>query len=144
MTSIRKFAYAALLAASALSFVPSLASAQDAMQGRFTLPHEVRWTDFRVPAGQYEFAMASNSLAPVLRLKKLDGAQQRFMLLVPTTESTTTSDSAHLELLSTPAGSYVKALYLPELGITLEFAVPSHIPEKPVASAATTTAASGQ
>lgn len=144
MTSIRKFLFAAVLAASALNFNPSLASAQEAMHGRFTLPHEVRWTDFRLPAGDYEFSLFSNSLAPVVHLRRLGGVSQRFMILAPATEDSNTSDSTRLELVSTPAGSFVKAMHLPEIGLTLDFNVPARVTGRSIAKVMPGTLTSGQ
>ena len=55
MTSIRKFAYATLLAFTTLNFAPSLASAQEA-RGKFTLTHDVYFGSIKVSAGEYEFS----------------------------------------------------------------------------------------
>jgi hypothetical protein len=47
-------------------------------------------------------------------------------------------------LETTPSGSYVSAMHLPEFGMTLEFAVPPHATERQIAKAATTAPALGQ
>ena len=56
MTTIRKFVYAAVLAATAMNFAPSLAAAQEPAHGKFTLKHNVNWSNAVVPAGDYEFS----------------------------------------------------------------------------------------
>jgi hypothetical protein len=80
----------------------------------------------------------------VLNLSKLSGDRTSFMLLVPSTEESQASDRSRLVLETTPNGSYVSAMHLPEFGMTLEFAVPPPAPERQIAKAATTTAALGQ
>jgi len=143
MTSIRKFVFAALLAASALSLAPTVASAQQPAHGKFTLTHEVYWGSAKVPAGQYEFSFDPENASPVLTLSKLSGVPRSFLTLVPSTEACKPSDVNRLVLESTPEGSYVSEMQLPQFGMTLEFAVPSHIAEKQMAKAVTT-ASTGQ
>ncbi len=136
MTSIRKFAYAALLAVTTLNLSPLSASAQEPARGRFTLTHEVHWGNAKVPAGDYEFSFGTDSVSPVLSLSKISGAPAGFILLVPMTEETRPSDLSRLMLETTPDGSYVTAMQLPEFGMTLHFTVPSHATERQVAKAA--------
>jgi len=125
MTSIRKFAYAALLAAATLTIAPTPASAQEAARGRFTLTHDVRWGGAKVPAGEYEFSFNPDSISRVLSLTKLSGARTSFMMLVPATDGAKSADSSLLLLTSSPEGSYVSAMQLPQFGMTLHFAVPA-------------------
>ena len=143
MTSIRRFAYATLLAFTALNFAPSLASAQEA-RGKFTLTHEVHFGSTKVPAGEYEFSFDPDVPARMLRLSKLSGVRAGYLLMVPSTEDAKSSDLSRLLLEATPDGSYVSAMQLPDLGMTLRFTVPSHASEKQIAKAATTESASGQ
>lgn len=143
MTSIRRFAYATLLAFTALNFAPSLASAQEA-RGKFTLTHEVHFGSTKVPAGEYEFSFDPDVPARMLRLSKLSGVRAGYLVMVPSTEDAKSSDLSRLLLEATPDGSYVSAMQLPDLGMTLRFTVPSHASEKQIAKAATTASASGQ
>jgi hypothetical protein len=145
MTSIRKFAYAAVLAVAALTLSPTSVSAQEPAHGRFTLTHEVRWANAKVPAGEYEFSYDTAGISPVLRLSKVSGNHAGYMLLVPTSEATVTSVAVSRLLLETCSeGSYVSAMLLPEFGMTLHFNVPTRAPEKQVAKAAATASAPGQ
>jgi hypothetical protein len=141
-TSIRKLAFAALLAVTTLNFAPSLASAQEPAHGRFTLTHEVHWGNARVPAGEYEFSFDLDSVSPVLSLKKIRGERAGFIVLVATTEASTPSDSNRLVLETTAAGTFVKAMQLPEFGMTLDFTIP-HTAGRQIARAGSGTA-SGQ
>jgi len=144
MISIRKFAYAALLAAAALNLAPSLASAQEPARGKFTLTHDVRWGTARVPAGEYAFSFNTEGFSPVLMLSKINGAPAGYMVLVSMTEEIKTSSINELELETNSDGSYVSAMQLPEFGMTLHFRVPTATAEKQIARAVTTASASAQ
>lgn len=144
MISIRRFAFAAVLALTTLNFAPSLASGQEATRGKFTLTHQVRWGNASVPAGNYEFSLDSDSLAHIVTINRLDRAHQTFMLLVHDTEDAKSDERARLVLATAPDGeSYVRTMHLPEFGITLGFAAPSRM-ERQLAKAATGATALGQ
>ena len=125
MTTIRKFVYAALLAAAAMNFAPSTASAEEPAHGKFKLTHEVHWANAVVPAGEYSFSYDPYETAPVLTLSKLSGTRTGFMLLVPNADPSKGSDSNQIVVETTSDGSYVTALELAECGMTLHFAVPA-------------------
>jgi hypothetical protein len=146
MTTIRKFAYAALLAVTSLNLAPTLASAQEKARGKFTLTHDVRWQNALVPAGEYRFSLDSDGVSGVLTLSKLSGARTGFLLMVHDTDEAKPSDRSRLVLEATPEGSYVSAMQLPDFGITLNFTVPPPTAEKIAATtaAATTTLASAK
>lgn len=144
MTSIRNFAYATLLAFTALNFAPSPASAQESARGKFTLTHEVHFGSTKVSAGEYEFSFDPDATSRMLSLSKLSGTRAGYLLLVPSTEAAKPSDLSRLILEATPNGSYVSAMQLPEFGMTLNFNVPSYARERQIAKAATTAAALGQ
>jgi hypothetical protein len=135
-SSIRKFVYAALLAVTSLGFVPTLASAQEA-HGKFTLTHDVHWQTALVPAGEYRFSFDANGPAGVLVLSKLSGARGGFLMTVHDTDEIRGSGPGLLLLESTSGGSYVSALQLPEVGMTLRFVVPAASAEKQMARAVT-------
>ena len=135
MTSIRRFAYAALLAVTTLNYAPSLASAQEPARGHFTLAHEVRWENARVPAGDYEFSYNISSVSPTLSLNKISGTPARFMLLVPAADESKPGDVSRLVLESRPTGSYVSEMQLPDFGMSLHFVVPAQAAERQIARA---------
>lgn len=143
MKNIRSYVYAAVLAACALNLAPSLASAQEPAQGKFTLSHDVRWGNAQVPAGEYAFSFDPSS-PRVLTLSKISGSSAGFLIMVPTTDESKSSDVSRILLENTGSGSYVSVMQLPQFGITLEFAVPAHPTGKQIAKAATTTMASAQ
>ena len=143
MPSIRKSFYAVLLAVAALPFAPALASAQQA-QGEFTLPHEVRWQNATVPAGDYKFVFESQGAMGVLTLSKLSGMRTGFVFLVSDTDDDKPTDLSQLVLETANAGTYVSTMKLPELGVVLRFAPPEKTSGKPVAKSGTSTSMSGQ
>ena len=138
MKSIRKFAYAAVLLLSALSFSPSPASAQDE-GGTFTLPHDVHWQDAVVPAGEYRFSLQPMGPSTMLTLTKTAGKPASFMLFAKDTEAD--SETARLVIESKHGKSYVSAMHLPQFEVTLHFAVPANS-EKEVAELRNASAAS--
>jgi hypothetical protein len=135
MNKIRRFAYAALLALATLNFAPSLASGQEAVQGKFTLTHDVRWENLTVPAGEYSFSFGSDDVGRVLSLTELSGAHRGFFLLVRDTEDAKPGDRSQLIVERSVDGSaYVSAMQLPEFGVTMLFRKPS---ERQIARAGT-------
>jgi hypothetical protein len=129
MKSIRNFAYASLLAISALTLMPALASAQDA-RGTFTLTHDVRWQNAAVPAGEYKFSAESRGPSEMLTLRKVSGEGSGFMILVNDVDSVAptavaTSENGKLTLVSQSGNRYVSSRELPTIGVTLHFAVPA-------------------
>ena len=80
----------------------------------------------------------------MLILSKLSGTRAGYMMLVNATDDAKPSDLNRLVIESTPVGSYVSVLQLPEFGMTLHFRVPSHASERQIAKAANAAAASGQ
>ena len=135
MTTIRKFTYAALLAATTLCFAPISASAQETAHGHFTLAHEVLWGTAKIPAGEYIFSFDPDNITPVLTLSKMSGARAGFMVLVPSTDRSKGSAGNRLVLASSPGARYVTALELPEFGMTLHFPTPSRVTESQIAKA---------
>jgi hypothetical protein len=143
MKTIRNYAYAAILAASALTFAPG-ASAQEPAHGKFTLTHEVHWGNATLAAGDYTFSFDPDNGSRMLTIRKVSGASAGFMVLVPNTDDSKTSDQSRILLEATPGGSYVSAMQLPEFGMTLHFKVPSHLSERQIARAGSPASALGQ
>lgn len=143
MKTLRKLSYATLLTATILNYAPNLASAEEPSRGHFKLTHDVRWENAVVPAGEYAFSYDPASVSPVLTITKVNGPRASFMMMVPAKDESSMSDSNALVLESTPAGSYVSALRLPESGVTLHFWVP-RATEKQLAKAERIASPSGQ
>lgn len=140
MKTIRNYMYAALLAASALNLSPSLAAAQDTARGKFTLAHETHLGTAVLPPGDYQFSFDPDNGTRMMTLSKLSGDRTGYMVLVTDTEDSKPTDHSLLVLQSTPTGTYVSVMQLPEFGMTLRFKVPPHTPERQIARVATTAA----
>jgi hypothetical protein len=69
MKSVRNFAHATLLSLTMLTIALSPASAEGVFRGTFTLPHEVRWQNAIVPAGDYEFSFGPSEISGILVLR---------------------------------------------------------------------------
>jgi hypothetical protein len=123
--SIRSLAYAAVLTLSALSFSPSLASAQDE-GGSFKLAHEVHWQNVVVPAGTYRFTLQPVGPSTMLRLTRLTGTPASFMIMVNDREEDSNGSNQSLLVIDSKSGiSYVSSMALPEFEIKLHFAPPA-------------------
>jgi hypothetical protein len=140
MKSIRRVAYASLLALSSLILMSSVASAQDA-RGAFTLMHNVRWQNVAVPAGEYKFSVELRGPSEMLTLRKVSGEGAGFMILVNDIDSVTpaaaaASENGKLTLVSQSGSRYVSSMELPTIGTTLHFAVPAETRELAMATGA--------
>ena len=133
MKSLTRLAFAAVLAASALS-LPSSASAQSA-RGTFNLTHEVTWQSSVVPAGEYEFSLEPGGATVLLTLRPRSGNGPGFILLVNSTGRSTSSDLNRILLVSRAGKSFVSALELSNFGTTLRFTVPPESAGKELALA---------
>ncbi len=142
MKTIRNYVYAAILAATAFNFAPAAASAEE-VRGKFTLTHEVHLGNAKLAAGDYEFSYNPDSGSRMLSLTKLSGTPAGYMVLVPDTEDGKSTDASRMVLETTADGSYVSAMQLPELGVTLHFTVPRST-ERQIAKAGITATAAGQ
>ncbi len=141
MISIRKFVYAALLAAATLNIAPTVASAEEPAHGKFTLTHDVRWGTAKIPAGDYQFSYNAGGVSPVVILSKISGTPAGYMVMVQATEDVNTASGSRLMLETTADGSYVTAMQLPEFGMTLHFTVPPHGTQRQLAKAGAGTSA---
>jgi len=143
MISFRKFAFAALLAVTTFNIAPNLLSAQEPASGKFTLTHEVRWSNATIPAGSYKFTYNPDAVSPVLLLNRLSGSPATFMILVHGTDEMNSASINRLTVKIMADGSYVSSMELPEFGMMLNFPVPRNV-EKTVAKAGLIAASSGQ
>jgi len=105
----------------------------------------VHWQNAVVPAGEYSFSFEADGAMGRLTLTRMSGGRHTgFVFLVSDTDEAKVSGVNELVLETTPEGSYVTTMQLPEFGETLHFPVPSHATEKQIAKAGTATLAAGQ
>ncbi len=128
MKSIRQFVYATLLTLSVFNFAPSLASAQDAA-GTFTFAHDVHWQNAIVPPGKYRFTVAGSGPSELLVLRNTSGSGTSFRLVVNDVAESQPADLSQIIVVSRTGGRFVSTMKLPDLGLTLHFAVPAETRE---------------
>jgi hypothetical protein len=112
-----KFGVAAL----ALGALATSGNAQNAYQGKFTLPFETRWGGATLPAGDYTFALPSNS-APY-RLY-IHGQGVSAIVQATTADQGVVSERPQLNLLDIADVQTVRTFEAPELGLTFGYATP--------------------
>jgi len=112
-----------ILAIGALAASASPAQAQSAT-GKFTLTHEARWGNVLLTPGVYSFALQSPSLPAAIMVGKTGEA--RIAIVLPAAVSTEKlSPGSTMLLTRTAAGeSFVSALYLGDLGLSLYYSAP--------------------
>jgi hypothetical protein len=135
MRSIRKFAYATVLALSIFAVQPTPVAAEEA-RGAFTLSHEVRWQNCVLQPGAYTFSVKSMGSSEFLVLRGLDGTHTAAMMLVNDVGTPKPNEESRLILVSRNGRSFVSAMTLPEYEMTLHFAVPKESAPTPVERAA--------
>lgn len=125
---------AVALAAFCASAIP--AAAQAKFQGRFTLPNDVRWQGNTFKAGDYTFKMPSISTPHRITLDGPDGGA--FVAAVVGNQAEVGTQS---EMIIEHRGSqsYVRELYLAQLGLRLRYAVPKAPKEVELAQGPVTT-----
>ena len=100
----------------------SSASAQNAFQGKFTLPNEVRWGDASLPAGDYTF-----SLKTMFNQVSLQGPNGGAFILTSVIDERKEGDSSKLTIEHRGGTSFVRSMYLADLGVELTY----HAPKTP-------------
>jgi len=112
-----------ILAIGVLGTSASSAYAQSA-NGRFTLPHETHWGAVILPPGDYTFALQSPSLPAPIMVSQT-GSSKIAVVLPQTVSSEKLTDDSRLVLKHNQSGeSFVSALYLGDLGVSLHYAPP--------------------
>ncbi len=129
MRSIRKFAYAAALAATIFCLEPTLVAAEDA-RGVFTLTHEVHWQKYVLRPGDYSFYVKSVGSAEFLTLRGHNGTGTDAMLMANDVETPKQDRVSQLVLVSRGGQSFVSTMELPGYDMTLHFTVPSEKTQK--------------
>jgi hypothetical protein len=104
------------------------AQAQSAT-GKFTLTHEARWGNVLLPPGVYSFALQSPSLPAAIMVGRA-GSVQVAIVLPASVSAEKLGAGSTLVLNRTEAGeSFVSALYLGDLGLSLHYSAPrSQVP----------------
>jgi hypothetical protein len=109
------------MAAVALGALATSGSAQNAYQGKFTLPFETHWGGVTLPAGDYTFAMPSTSYPCRLYIQ---GQAGNAIIMATATNGKVISGHAQLNLVDIADGQNVETFEAPELRMTFSYWMP--------------------
>ena len=109
-------------AALALGALATSGNAQNAYQGKFTLPFETHWGGATLPAGDYTFALPSNSAPYRLYIQ---GQGVSAIIQATTADQGVVSERPQLNLLDNAVGYTVQTFDAPELGVTFSYLTPT-------------------
>ena len=120
-TKFTRIAAIATLGLIAVCASASSASAQNAFQGSFTLPNDVRWANATLPAGDYSFSLSSPTMSGRVFLQGPNGAA---FILTSVIDNRNEGDSSKLTIEHRGSISFVRSMYLADLGVELTYRVP--------------------
>ena len=121
---LNKLAFVAL----ALGILASAGNAQNAFQGKFTLPFETYWGGVTLPAGNYSFTLESKTFPYTFYIR---GEKSSGVVMALESDAGVTSSHAQLDLVDISDVHAIKTFEAPELGVTFTYFTPK---EKPTAS----------
>jgi len=110
------------VAALALGALATSGNAQNAYQGKFTLPFETHWGSATLPAGDYTFALPSMSSPYTLYIK---GEKVNAIIQAAATDDRAVAAHAQLNLVEIADVQTVQTFDAPELGQTFVFFTPA-------------------
>jgi hypothetical protein len=121
MTSLRnRMLVIATFALAAVCASATPAAAQGVYKGSFILPHEVRWQNATLPAGDYTFELKSLSVPSLITLNGPKGYQ-----LIPALVANEKDSEQSMLVIETRGSiSAVTELHLSGIGRTLRYAAP--------------------
>ena len=106
----------------ALSALATAGKAQNAHQGKFTLAVEAHWESVTLPAGDYTFALPSNSAPYRLYIW---GQGVGAIITAATAGQRVISERPQLNLVDTVVGYTVQTFEARELGVTFSYLTPA-------------------
>ena len=106
---------------SAASVIPAYAQSAG---GKFTLPHETRWGNILMSPGDYTFSLQSPGLPAPVMVSKIGSSQVAIVLPQGVSAEKLTDDSRLVLRHSDSGESFVSALYLGDIGLSLHYAPP--------------------
>jgi hypothetical protein len=110
------------VAALALCALATSGNAQNAYQGKFTLPFETHWGSATLPAGDYTFAMSSAGSQYTLYIR---GAQLNAIIMPASADRMDIAHPAQLNLVDIADVETVQTFDAPELGLTFVYLTPT-------------------
>jgi hypothetical protein len=110
------------VAALALGALTTSGNAQNAYQGKFTLPFETHWGSATLPAGDYTFALQSMSSPYTLYIR---GEKVNAIIMASSTDDKGVAARAQLNLVEIGDVQTVETFDAPELGQTFVYSTPA-------------------
>jgi hypothetical protein len=130
MNAIQRFFQirALLLASLVLTSFPCTAQSLGSGRiGTFTLTGETHWGKATLPAGEYTFKVESSSSFPLVIVRSVSGTTAA--MVFPETQSMPDSTAhAGLVLDKKDGETYVKSLYVKEIGLVFQYGAPKKKP----------------
>ena len=105
-----------------LAGLATAGNAQNAYQGKFTLPFETHWDGTTLPAGDYTFVLPTATYPYRLYIR---GQATTAIVTAVGFEEKVASGHAQLNLVEIADSQNVQTLEAPELGLTFDFATPT-------------------
>jgi len=109
-----------LLTAAALG-TTAAAQGITSCQGKFTLPHDVRWQGRVLPAGEYSYFLESAALPAPIVLRGPKGVQ---FILSPSQVRRHDGQQSFMTIEPRGGSGYVRELYLAPIGVHFFYQVP--------------------
>ncbi len=109
------------LVALALCSSAGLGRAQNAYEGKFTLPFEARWGGAALPAGDYAISIRSTTAPYVLIVR---GEGKSVILLANGVDEKPVSDDSELTVVDAGGTETIADLEAGQVGLTFAFSVP--------------------
>ena len=110
------------VAALALGALATSGNAQNAYQGKFTLPFETHWGGATLPAGDYTFALQSVGFPYTIYIR---GERVNAIITAAATDDRHVSDHAQLNLVDISDVQTVQTFDAPELGLSFVYDRPT-------------------
>ena len=127
-TNFTRIVAIATLGLIAICASASSAFAQNAFQGKFTLPNDVRWANATLPAGDYTFSLSSTTMSGRVFLQGPNGGA---FILTSVIDERKAGGSSKLTIEHRGGISFVRSMYLADLGVELTYRAPG-LPKKDV------------
>ena len=125
----------ALFAVCAVGLLCGISNAET-VHGTFKLPVEAHWGAMLLEPGEYEFSVDTDSSVRMITIRSKDS--RRGGMVLSEGYSNAGSAGSSLELAKSEDGMYVKAIYLSDAGVALNFAAPKSGLRKLAKSTSTT------
>jgi hypothetical protein len=106
----------------ALCLTAGLGKAQNAYQGKFTLPFEVRWQNAVLPAGDYTISLRSASVPYKMSVR---GAGKSVILLGVSGSDRAVSEKSQLTLIKVGDSYVVRSLEAGQIGLDINYSAGS-------------------